>query len=296
MKDYRQLKKIALNLGKSYIFESGVLITVEETGGKTTEQIQELHDKRLADGDLWDYQEACNGYLARPKIQTHKHRHANIAIRIASLFIASIAACASTYYTTVFMARDTIIWLAVGLSLSMVLFTSFGLAVAILIAKEGYWYLSVLIVPLWLVIMLYSMSTTVLVKTDDYRAMQGANITSSVTETDYTKQQYEMKMKDMEKLQINIANYDGDDVWATINMQKKAEVLRSEIDILYTQLLEKSVTVVKEQSIYDLVGQVIGIEANKLQFIINLLPALFIDIIAAICVSVSALLGQTRGK
>lgn len=182
------------------------------------------------------------------------------------------------------------------LSVGIVIFTSFAFTVKSYMSKKS---TKIAIVILWTLGIIYSVFTAVASEYNNFRSYSASDTSSIIiNQKDILTQQLETAQKKQEQLQhwrIEEAEYTADTLlkvknpgtWKSIK-EGVLELSKVEIEIVEIQnkLMENiSVNNVEHKTIYKWLSEFLHINADILQFIVVLFPALFIDLCSSICLA-----------
>ena len=256
-----------------------------------------------------------------------------IIIRIIMVVIGIGAVILSVYYTGIWLEEFLNFWLAYMLSAIMVAFSVIAFESLIILYQNKQRIVMSVFVLLWLVVLVFSMTSTVAGQYNKRIENEVKEVTASV-ETTHKKLTYEIYeneeqdiLKSIERKEeelrpfLNVLKgFENDEeidenrrkqylYWDTHNKVKKInesiEQLRKELKEVR---LEKKVYLKKEADevgavedttnrkapFYEWISGLFGVEANHIQFWLSVFPAVFIDLIAPLAIAISMFLRRKR--
>jgi ABC-type multidrug transport system fused ATPase/permease subunit len=238
----------------------------------------------------------------------------DITLKIIKILMAVIgggASIMSVYYTATFLLEYLHPILAVMLSAIMVLFSVFCIDVMIIFYNNGNQRsLIALFAGAWLVVFLFSMVSTVI---GQYNARalnlsEGNTVAESMT-WELIGEQEETLKKEIEEAEKSLASFrksfntlseKEDRNWHFYdarNKLKDAEILltkkTNELKALQQErkdFLNKGMATAPKHDFYQWFGKAFGFNPDKVSFMVSILPAIFIDVIAPLAIAVSMFL------
>lgn len=306
---HKSLNLHYIHCEKGFLLENGVIVTKEELSNKTLKQQKALINKKLKTDKLYDYTRSIAvGTLVEKQLEpVGKVVNETFLIPLIgySLLLVSVGACiASVFFTYHFLLTWQNSYISLLLSIIMVIFSSTAFAVADYLKKQKHRFFVFMYLALWVITVSFSMYSTVAVNYASYKEKYYENITeSSVANANRSEKEIlQIKKENVDKeidiLKEQIA-YNEEQGWGTYTFRKQlaekqaeqGEILDREI-ILIQETPDITVTdsSVEETNIVYMLGEHMGIDGDMLQFIISTLPAVFIDLIAPLCLGVSVIL------
>ena len=287
-----------LTLADGYLTKDGILIRKDEHI-----TIDEYKKKTKTD-QLYDYEFAKRTDFLKPlerKEETVKEKLTKKGpFKIAALFISLVAMAASTYFTSEFLSQSGYnIVLAISLSLSMVSFTTMAFEAIVIFKQKKQYFFMFLFIMLWPIVLAFSMLSTIIVNYGMYETRDNTEAYSvEVIRYEQLIENHHNKIARQEEIiegkRETIAYYEERD-WGTLSIQRELEDEIDELSIMYDELdelmntkIDNSIEV--EEDFYTFMGRILNVEAGFLAFIVSILPAIFIDIIAPLAMAVTIFL------
>lgn len=301
-----------------YITETGVVFTNDEITGTAEDDIRKIYEERLKFSTLYDYEYAKTTNFIRKKknnsfeppdeekemvfVEKEKktiHFSSVDAILIIIGLAASGAVVMSAHYTGLFLSARVGTFLGYFQSITMVLFATVAFEAGFLfIHKRGYWILiGVVFLVLWAFVASYSMFTTMSVNYDAFGNIkaESAAVVAEDNSDRLALEQLDKSIADAEasydarqKAVTDYMNRETYSMWAVTEYQKAADTAKEELKKLRderTVITNRSPDAVKKEEIkketfFDLLSRLFGWNADMVLFLINTLPAVFLDIVA----------------
>jgi hypothetical protein len=337
------LKRNYVKTKRGFLFDNGVLLTFEEAK-KKPDEIERIFNERSASDEKFDYHYASSTGVVRKRRSDYTGRRGEPvaqvpaelveeaeekleeqsvstpssiqAVRVVFLLLGMGTVTLSALYTYRFLLTTNGAFVSIVLSVSMIVFSVMAATIFVLFLQQGRWPLSVMFGFLWVIVVTYSMFSTVSVNYSGYSAYRSAAIGSdSELKSAYT--QYQSSKNNEERAYATVAEAQKvlDKLLSASSTpnwmisQAQADVARAvkvaqsysnkvqEIIAKYPDVAsyeERSKTATKD--IYSDLELVTGFPAEKLFFFVNMLPAVFIDIIAPVSVASATFLGGLYGK
>lgn len=328
---------------RGFLFDNGVLLTFEEAK-KKPDEIERIFNERSAGNEKFDYHYASTTGIVRKRRSDYTGRRAEPVaqvpaelveeaeekleeqsvsipasiqvVRLVFLLLGIGTVTLSAIYTYRFLLTTNGPFVAIVLSVSMIVFSVMAATIFVLFLQQGHWLLSAMFGILWAIVVTYSMFSTVSVNYSGYSAYRSAAIDSdSELKSAYT--QYQSLKSNEERAYAAVAekqkvldtllNTASTPNWmisqAQSDVAKAEKVAQSYSDKVQAILSkypdvasyeERAETATKD--IYSDLELVTGFSAEKLFFFVNMLPAVFIDIIAPVSVASATFLGGLYGK
>ena len=334
----KTLGKNYVVLEDCFITEDGVLFDKMENANVTSANLKKKYAEALAEGLLYDYAFARSTGAKRRKRDTAKEvedrvsliqdaeaegeRGVIIALRwiMLSVGVASTFVTGANLYNSLSQALNTGVSLL--FSVSMALFLTGSFESFIVFKRQRMYGLASIIIICFLVTITYSISAEMEVLYRGFYEHDRAytesfleDNASSLSATAVLAVLDEEIRTAEEAYNRSIAEYDRYTAQDTIASWRVAE-LKQKIDadngVLTKKRVEKrklieekpETTIVvkgaeKKVSFIDFVSEIFGWDARKIRFFRDMLPALFIDFISPISVSVAMFIGGTgsdKGK
>lgn len=324
---------VSKNLGVPYVYikdknkflcENGVLFSREEYLNGIN--VKETYEKRSKSGDLYDYKFArSTGFLRKlqdrsnvkydTKERVNKEEKEECTIKqkgkketaktiVVMCTLLSFTSIVSMYISTLHTATylydyvDVISsWL---MSACITAYCSTAFEVCILFWERKKRFLPFVFGFLWLLVVTFSMITTVSVFYDRFNfneyAIQEVNIKE--TESEDRNRQILNVLKEKELLLKDAIQSKKDDIeyrasleWGTKAQQKELQELQNELQSVYNQKqalvtetfkaahIEKKDSIQKE-SLWSFLGRILKIDSGILAFVMSVLSAIFINLIS----------------
>lgn len=332
----KTLGKNYVVLEDCFITEDGVLFDKLENANVTSANLKKKHSDALAEGILYDYAFARSTGAKRRKRDTAKEVEDRVAsiqdaeaegehgVIIALRLIMLSVGAASTFVTGANLYNSLSQALNPGIALlfavSMALFLTGSFESFIVFKRQKMYGLASIIIICFLVTITYSISAEMEVLYRGFYEHDRAytesfleDNASSLSATAVLAVLDDEIRTAEEAYNRSIAEYDRYTSQDTIASWRVSELKRKidvDNDILTRKRIEKrkliekkpETTIVvkgaeKKVSFIDFVSEIFGWDARKIRFFRDMLPALFIDFISPISVSVAMFIGGTgNGK
>jgi len=270
-----------------------------------------------------------------------KEYFTDIPLLIIKTFMAIIgigAIILSVYYTGIWLMDFLVWWLAFLLSAIMVLFSVIAFEVIIIMFVNGKQYipLCILFVGLWLVVLIFSMTSTVAGQYNTRMKTISQNIQNNSTVI-IQRETYNLLLEEEKSIIERIENKErerepfmkimetfksaddrGEYAWEYWDAYKKVENVNKSIEKLYIMLVEKrkekkeylitkseneidsvgaiAETTEESKSFYLWVSDILQVDAKYIEFWLSIFPAVFIDIIAPLSIAISMFLKRKVKK
>lgn len=234
-----------------------------------------------------------------------KSPYAVMAFRVILLIIGVVAVTMSVYYTGEFLSMQLNKYLAYALSAVMVMFLSVSLEISMLFFEmKGFKVLSVLFIFLWFSVTAFSMVSTMAVNYNNYNLVvieaeeSSKDERSAEGEIQVLERRIVNKEKEINLKENEIHKYmerEEYSAWYLGELQKGLSKMNTDLDGMYVSvqtLTAKNPDVfvekkAKEKNFYTLIESIFGFPAEVVQFVLNTIPALFIDIVAPFSIAAS---------
>lgn len=289
-----------------YVCENGVAFTRKEFSEtfNDRESLLEEYNRRSRQGNLFDFDRAKEGILAVKTEErlagTKKKVPKSIAILCFSLLAVSLgSAYISTLHTATYLAGYVDIFSAWVMSAVVTVYCSTAFEVIILFYDNKRYILSFIFALLWLMVVVFSMVTTVAVFFDRYNfnvlAIQEEN-----TELDSSRIALDILAKKEQAIRESIEEKKADmEYRRTVDYATTA--VRLELNRLQDELQEcldeqqriameapqaVSENVQKKETFSQYLGRKTGIDGGVIEFILSTLSAVFINLISPFSVTV----------
>lgn len=298
-----------------YVCENGVAFTRKEFSEtfNDRESLLEEYNRRSRQGNLFDFDKAKEGILAvkteERLVETKKKERLaevkkkvpkSIAILCFSLLAVSLgSAYISTLHTATYLAGYVDIFSAWVMSAVVTVYCSTAFEVIILFYDNRRYILSFIFAMLWLMVVVFSMVTTVAVFFDRYNfnvlAIQEEN-----TELDSSRIALEILAKKEQAIRESIEEKKADMEYrrtvgyattaVRVELNKLQEELQSCLDEQQRIAMEApqavSENVQKKETFSQYLGRKTGIDGGIIEFILSTLSAVFINLISPFSVTV----------
>lgn len=247
-------------------------------------------------------------------------------LRISCLIIGGGALVFSIYYTSKLLITTNPVWLSWGLSTIMIWFSVICFGLIVLFYKKGVWPLIPLFTVLWVLVISYSMYSTVagqynerIVNEIEEVEKNSENIGKKNKYDLYNKQENDLenrifgKEKDLETYRIIMDDFDTlekrkensqvyyDTDWRIRQAENQINSWRVELkeiqdkkenflefETVNSGTLEE--TTIKKESFYIWINKLFGVDPEQVKFWSSVFPAIFIDIIASLAFAVTMFL------
>lgn len=237
-----------------------------------------------------------------------------VVIRIVMACVGVAAVMLSAIYTYRFLLPSNGAFIAVTLSWSMIVFSVVSFDVVIFFWTPKQRWLSFIFGFLWIIVASFSMFSTMAVNYDGYTALEessyedNAQINTNRLRIENIDARIEAKKEEALLVSSTIKDYTESveqvSAWYLQNMQKSLADINKEIQELFNNkdaLIEDTPDALitqetKKVSFYDSVERTLSIPARLLHFIVHMLPAIFIDIIAPFSIAVAIFLGGKKNE
>lgn len=332
----KTLGKNYVVLEDSFITEDGVLFDKKENNNVSATALKKKHAEALEEGVLYDYAFARSTGAKRRKRDTGKEVEERVSliqdaevegengVIIALRCIMLCVGAASTFVTGANLFNSLSQSLNSGVALlfavSMALFLTGSFESFIVFCRQKMYGLAVVILACFAVTITYSISAEMDVlyrgfyeNDREYTEAYMEKNASAVATTEVISVLNEEILTAEEAYKRSLAEYDRYNetenaaTWRIAELKKKLdkdnETLTSKRAEKRRLLIEKpeTTTVVvvahRRVSFIDFVSEIFGWDARKIRFFRDMLPALFIDFISPISVSVAMFIGGTsNGK
>lgn len=328
-----------ISSNKKFITETGVVFTHDEVRGKSVEEIKALYEERLT-GVLYDYAYTkSTGFFRKHKNMAEVRAHAqemlhenNVTIeepqrqkeilsgsqslpvtilRVVMGLVGMAAILLSANYTTEFLRKSNTSFISYVLSWSMIVFSVAAFDIIVYFwmqPNKKHRLLSGVFAVLWIVVVCFSMFSTMEVNFSRYKALEVASV-QDYAQVNTARLSADILMRQIEALERSVkektdaatayANREVVSAWYLQQFQDdvtattaKLETAYTELKDVYSQSSEALVTTeTRAVTFYDSIEAMFGIQASKVHFIVHILPAVFIDIIAPFSIATALFLG-----
>lgn len=235
-------------------------------------------------------------------------------IRIVMAIVGVAAVILSAHYTYRFLLPSNGPFIAMTLSCAMIVFSVVSFDVIIYFWKPRHHGLSIMFSVLWVIVASFSMFSTMEVNYNGYIALEETSlddnreVNTNRIRLSALELQIEAKKEEIESLTKSVSDYTGSGVtisaWYLTEMQKKVSTASLELQALFDRMddmLEETPEAVtstetKKVTFYDSVERITKIPARTLHFVIHILPAVFIDIIAPFSIAIAIFLGGKKDE
>ena len=252
--------------------------------------------------------------LEKPVRQKRKLDFQVTIIRITMALVGIAAVQLSAIYTYRFLLPSNGLFIAMTLSCSMIVFSVVDFDVIIYFWSKSKKVLAGLFSILWIIVASFSIFSTMAVNYDGYIALEEASYEDNVqTNTnrlriDNLDARLKAKQEEAATVAATIKDYTESveqvSAWYLQNMQKNLSEINKEIqelfaskDLLIEETPDSLITEeTKKVSFYDSVERILGIPARLLHFVVHMLPAVFIDIIAPFSIAIAIFLGGNKDE
>ena len=324
-----------LSANKKFITETGVVFSHDEVRDKSSADLKKMYEQRLSE-ELHDYaytkstgffrkhknpdklRERLQDMTNDPSVISYKEPgnkiHSSVAVvalRIAMLVVGCATILLSANYTTEFLLKSNTMFISVVLSWAMIIFSvsAFDLIIYFWIQhKRSMKLLSFVFAVLWLVVVSFSMFSTMEVNFTRYKALEkesvqeyaGVNTTRlSATALENRIRILETTLQEKRNATAAYSQREVVSAWYLLEMQKDVSDAQAKLEAAYSELeqlykSDSSALVTEETrtvTFYDSIEGMFGIAASKVHFFVHMLPAVFIDIIAPFSVAIALFLG-----
>lgn len=225
-------------------------------------------------------------------------------IKIIAVIIASVLTCVSIHFTFGFNKLGMNSFWGFLLSASVVSFMAFAFTIKSYVAEKS---TGVFIVILWVLGISYSVFTAVSGQYNDFRKYSASDTSVQVENKNKI---YENQLKAYEKKQKELLHWREQETEYSLNPDLKTEnpvtwkkiqegveelkKVENEITEVQKKLLDNMDSeIVMKETVYNWLAGFLGINADIIQFIIILFPALFIDLCSTVCFTFA--LGKEKG-
>lgn len=329
-----------VSLDNGYVTEDGVFFTKEEAKADK-EIVKRMYEERKKSGPLYDYRYAIStGFLRKHRasqsskkrfkeklisgityevstIQQKNRKHVPISIQILR-FVMSIIGCIaialSTSYTYQFLVLTNGPFIALALSSALIIFSVTASTIVVLFLKQHHFALALLFIVIWVIVVTYSMFSTVYVNYSMYYThteQKTESIKSVATSSARLKnledilQTYKEDLKTKQDLLKSLLEKSSP-AWMVSQVQaeigkllNKISDIQKQMDAVYENNEYAAVAqdvIEQKRDLYDDLERMFKIPKATLFFAINTLPAVFIDIIAPVAVASATFLGDLYAK
>jgi ABC-type multidrug transport system fused ATPase/permease subunit len=316
-----------LSTDDKFMTSTGVVMVKADLKGKSHEAVKDLYNKALKSGDLYDYEYAkTTGFFRKRRTEKAKEDVAPViaevkkekkmiavprAIRVlivALYIIGALTVTMSVMYTTKFLLPTNGLAAAIGLSFAMIVFSVVAFELVVIFWSKGTRWVSVIFSILWSVVVTFSMFSTMAVNYDEYNKM------AKITKVEYSstnsnrlllssiKERKELKQKDIARKSAAYDDYiKGEKVADWRKAQLMTAITKAEAELV--PIINEEEKIAKETpdaiissetseiGFYEQVERLFGVSAELIRFIVFMLPAIFIDIIAPFSIAVAIYLG-----
>lgn len=310
-------EKISQTLGIKFVrvkggvlTEDGILYTDRELAHRPTRE--DYYNKKTK-GVKYDYKKYLEtGKLYRMRSKHIKEKAASIfngtnILRAVMLFIGAGATIISCRNTTVFLVDYMFILLAVLLSSVLILFSVAAFEAALMFWHRRQHLLSIVFIVLWVFVVVFSMLTTVSINFDSYNRtieaelednkqinsnrLEIASIDNRISDINEDIVFLQSELERYKELEWNI---NAKNIATEISGKRKERAsLRKEKEDIQKQTPESVIQEdARKQTFFDFLGSLLGLQGSIIQFAMNVLPAVFIDLIAPFSVAVSIFLTE----
>lgn len=215
-------------------------------------------------------------------------------IKIIAVVIASVLTCVSIHFTFGFNKLGMTSFWGFLLSASVVSFMAFAFTIKSYVAEKS---TRVFIVILWVLGISYSVFTAVSGQYNDFRKYSASD---NSVQVENKNKIYETQLKAYEKKQKELLHWREQETEYSLNPDLKTEnpvtwkkiqegveelkKVESEITEVQEKLLDNMDSeIVMKETVYNWLASFLGVNADIIQFIIILFPALFIDLCSTVC-------------
>lgn len=215
-------------------------------------------------------------------------------IRYLVYGIAVLSACMSIYFTSTAMSQSAPLPIAILMAISISGYIDIAPQVASRIFASGKHGLVAFILYVSLTIpILYSMSTTI----QTMYTMQSVKIELARTKIDEMKQKEDQRLNaiaERERLTTLLNKYNEEILQETVGTYKertlRQRIIELEGKINDIDSISNTVIDYKRKDFYTFISDTIGMKGDMLELLMMVVPAVFIDLIAPILLSVVILL------
>lgn len=309
-------EKISKNLGLPYIYlakdkkflcQNGVLFTLDEY--KNGIDIAGEYERRSIEDELYDYDYAKETGILRKKEHNRyvlksifaKGTKGTILVMLFSVSVISMYI--STLHTAEYLTSYVSLFSAYLMSLSVTFYNGTALEASILFKQKQKYILMSVFVFLWTLVTLFSMATTIAVFFEKYSFNES---TLQEENEDLDKASSALSMLKVQEKDIRDAiEFKKKDIEYRQNKEYATNALRLELNKLQDELQtvieeQKSImeetnvteSAVRKESFYTVAGRILRVRGDILEFIMSIMSALFVNLIAPL--SLSACLELTK--
>jgi len=238
-------------------------------------------------------------------------------IRISMILFAMIAGYMSIYYTYLWMREFLPTFPAILLSTAMVGFSVIAFETCIILRSNKKRFLMIIFILVWIVVLIFSMTSTI-AGLYNARSLTLSENVDKIIDREYQSFQNEIYLSKKKELELRLEEYrleyemlkqdreeadiesKREQLWyRMVEVNRKIEKIREDIFELQKKELKNKKSIILEYiDFYDWLGAKIfkGIGSDKIQFLMSIFPAVFIDIIAPIALAVGLFLGRKNIK
>lgn len=309
-------EKISKNLGLPYIYlpkdkkflcQNGVLFTLDEY--KEGIDIAGEYERRSIEDELYDYDYAKETGILRKKekekdsLKRLFSRGTKGVILLMLFSVSIISMYISTMHTSEYLMSYVSVFSAYLMSLSVTFYNGTALEASILFKQKGKYLLMTIFVLLWALVTSFSMVTTIAVFFEKY-SFNESTLQEENAEVDITREKLSM-LKIQEKDLRDAIEFKKKDIEYRQSKEYATNALRLELndlqEALQSNLQEQSNTIsetkvtenaVRKESFYTVAGRIVKVRGDILEFVMSIMAALFVNLIAPL--SLSACLELTK--
>ena len=233
------------------------------------------------------------------------------AIRAVMLAVGIGAMVTSVYYVREALTVYIHPFFATMMSITMVIFATSAFEAVVPFWHKGTKGFSIIFGSVWILVTIFMMSSTMNVNFDSYKAKNASSLQDNKEVNSGRLQLASIEAK--KKIQEELIQTKKDEITA-YNLKEKTSqwqktVYSADLSKLqkdYQKLLDDGIAIqkatpdsaltkdIRKMTFYDYVGKLLHQDADFLQFLISILPALFNDIIAPLSVAMSIFLTEKK--
>lgn len=277
-----------------YICNSGVAFTDSEVKehGSDSAWFRKEHERRLSEGNLYDYRKAKEGVAVMSDRKTFMVMFIIVSLTLTSFASMYISTLQTAQYLFDYMNVATS-WILSGI---ITVYCSVAFEVVIMFWKDRKKALATVFALLWLLVCSFSIFTAVSVFYDRFNFNTIEDIRENSRDTSYEYELEALKVQeqtlrdDIQFLKDEIEYRRMRDYATNSRMLELEEVqtqLQENLEAQNALVREHSVTmsakdntVVEKESFTNFIGRTYGVDGGVLNFIISTLPAVFVNLIA----------------
>lgn len=309
-------EKISRNLGLPYIYlpkdkkflcKNGVLFTLDEY--KKGIDIASEYERRSKEASLYDYEYAKETGILRKtgeegNLSSLFSRGTKGTILLMLLLVSVISMYISTQHTAEYLRGYVSVFSAYLMSLSVTFYNGTALEASILFKQKRKYLLMCVFVILWGMVTAFSIASTIAIFFDKYSFNESV-LQEENKEVDSTRAVLDM-LKTQEKDLRDAIEFKKKDIEYRQEKEYATNALRLELNELQEDL-QKNIKeqqevlkvapqatgdVKRKESFYTVVGRLVKIKGDILEFVMSIMAAVFVNLIAPL--SLSACLELTK--